>query len=72
MEGYRDISRRPTSRTEEGDSALAPSHVDLVVGERRCCISDERRQEYEGDDCVVDVVEGLNIGNDSLSRLLAI
>lgn len=71
MERYHNISRCATSRTKERDSALPPSHVDLIVSKSGGCVPEERCEEDEGDDGVVDVVICLEVWNYCLNRDLA-
>lgn len=54
--GYDDVGDEMAHRGEDGDAALAPTQVDVVVEQGREDVADKGGQEDEGDDDVGQVV----------------
>lgn len=42
--------------SDSRNSKLSKSHVDFVVQEGGCGVTDEWSQENQGDDCIIDIV----------------
>ena len=61
-----DVSNQPTYRADDGDATLAEGSVDAVDDESGDEVADGGRDEYDGDDDVVDTVVELELGGRSV------